>query len=266
MARLMAVINTTDQSIDAANRSVAGPVERARQAFADGAYWVDIGGQATNPWANEGSAQTEWTSIEPVLKALLKEFPGKISVDTFRPEVAAKALATHKVILNDVTMFHDPKMVALAAKYDTVCIVSHLPLAAKGKVAWAHAHANMTNEVEVLAELLQKRREMINAGVKPNRIILDPGIGFGKTPELNRRLLEFGRLATDRKLLEKFDRKALDEPPIKVLIGHSQKRLIADFFGGNKVDPEANVRAARIAVNNGASYLRVHNVSAHYDL
>lgn len=266
MTQLMAIINTTPNSIDAQHRDIQDPLERARQAFTAGAHWVDIGGQATNPWANEGSAAEEWESVEPVLTNLLDEFPGRISLDTFRPEVAEQALALGRVILNDVTGFANPLMVGLAVRHQTLCIVSHLPLAANGSVAWAHAHPDMSSEIDVLDESLQRRRSMIESGVDPHNIVLDPGIGFGKTKELNYRLLKFGQLVTDKKLLEKLDRKSLDEPPIKVMIGHSQKRMIADYFGGDKVDTVANMRAALIAIHAGASYLRIHDVTAHLEL
>lgn len=266
MTQLMAVINTTAQSIDAEHRTIEDPVERARQAFRDGAHWVDIGGQATNPWADEGSSDEEWNSIEPVLVQLLDEFPGRVSLDTFRPSVAERALSLGNVILNDVTGFTDPVMVNLAVQHQTLCIVSHLPHAAKGNISWAHKHPQMDSETEVLDELLQRRRLMINAGIDPTNIILDPGIGFGKTKELNYRLLKFGQLMTDRLLLQKLDSQALDEPVIKVMIGHSEKRMIADYFGGDKRETVANLRAALIAIHAQASYLRVHDVPAHAEL
>lgn len=266
MTQLMAIINTTPHSIDAEHREIADPLERARQAFKAGAHWADVGGQATNPWANEGSAAEEWESVEPLLANLLDEFPGRISLDTFRPEVAEQALALGKVILNDVTGFADPRMIDLAVQHQTLCIVSHLPFAAKGNVARAHAHPDMNSEIDVLDESLQRRRSMIEAGVDPQNIILDPGIGFGKTKELNYRLLKFAQLVTDKQLLQKLDSKSLDEPPIKVMIGHSEKRIIAEYFGGDKVDIVANMRAALIAIHAGASYLRVHNVAAHLEL
>lgn len=266
MLQLIAIINTTTESIDADTRPGGSALERARQALADGAHWVDIGGQATNPWASQGDVETEWKSIADVLPTLLNEFPGRVSLDTFRPEVAEQALASGKVIINDVTMFHDPRMIELAVAHSVMCIVSHLPLAANGSTAWAHENATMDDETDVLRELLERRRQMIQAGVRPEHIILDPGIGFGKTSELNRKLLEFGRLVTDRQLLHQLDPQAVREPAIKVLIGHSQKRMIAEAFGGDKTDRTANLRAGKIAAKAGASYLRVHTPSLYQKL
>ena len=268
MVQIMGIINTTEHSIDADQRVIDDPLIRARRAFWEGAHWVDIGGQATNPWAPEGDAEAEWESIATILPRVLNEFPGRVSLDTFRPEVAENALKLGSVILNDVTGFHNPDMIELASRFGTLCIVSHLPFAAEGIVARAHApeFTPLRNETDGLAELLVRRRQMINAGIPPDRIILDPGIGFGKTSALNRRLLEFGRLVLDANLLAGIDAKVLDEPRIKVMIGHSQKRMIAENFGGNKTDTVANLRAAIIAIQAGASYLRVHEVAAHYEL
>lgn len=265
---LVAVLNATPNSIDREGElpTTNELLDRARQLVADGADFIDVGAQATNPWAEEITAEEEWQRLEPLLSTLLELLPGRISLDTFQPEVAEKALNFGKVILNDVTMFHNPQMVQLAAENRARCIVSHLPLAAHGSVSWAHEHATMDQPVDVLRELLQRRREMIEAGVRPQDIIIDPGIGFGKTSRLNRQLLEFGDYTTDRLLLHSIDPECVSEPVMKVMIGASYKRVIADHFGGDKKDPSANLRAATIAANHHTSYLRVHEPTIYKEL
>ncbi len=220
--------------------------------------------QATNPWAEPISPEEEWGRLEPILPLLLEKYPGRISLDTFNPQVAEKALQIGKVILNDVTMFHDSRMVQLAAEYQVRCIVSHLPVAAHGDIHWAHDHADMNSDIQVLTELLLKRREMINAGVKPTNIILDPGIGFGKTSACNRKLIEFAKHMEDRTLLASIDPECINEPRIKILIGASQKRVVGEYFADDPTEPDAkrsdvaNKRAFRIAERTGASIWRAH--------
>ena len=265
---LFAVLNATPDSIDRQGELPATKelVLQARQLLAEGAAFIDVGAQATNPWAEEITAEEEWRRLEPLLAELLEAFPGRISIDTFRAEVAEKALEFGKVILNDVTMFHNPQMIDLAAEHQVRCILSHLPIAANGIVGWAHKNANMDQPLDVLKELLARRRQMIAAGIQPQNIIIDPGIGFGKTSSLNRRLLEFGDFVTDTALLRGLDPEILNEPEMKVMIGASYKRIIAEHFGGDKKAPQANLRAARIAVNHGANYLRVHEPRVYREL
>ena len=161
-------------------------------------------------------------------------------------------------------MFHDQHMIDLAVQYQAKCIVSHLPPAANGDVWWAHQHADINSDIDVLTDLLHKRREMINSGVRPENIILDPGIGFGKTSACNRKLIEFAKHMEDRTLLEGIDPECLNEPKVKVLIGASQKRVVGEYFATDPSDPDAkksdlaNKRAFQIAARTGASFWRAH--------
>lgn len=245
--QLVAILNITPDSFSDGTTELA-PVQiinRARQLFSDGADIVDVGAEATNPFVQPLTPEQEWDRLEPILKLLLREFPGRISLDTYHAATAAKALGLGPVILNDVTTFRDPAMIKLAAKHQARCIVSHLPFAAK-TIAEAHKNATMDKIEDVKKELLQRRDEMIAAGVKPQNIILDPGIGFGKTMELNSKLLKFAK----------------EVPEVPVLIGHSRKR----FLGENRFEIEPNLAAARNAVNAGAKYLRIHDVKLHRQL
>ncbi len=211
---------------------------RAQKLFDDGADIIDVGAEATNPFVQALTPAQEWERLEPILSSLLTKFPGKISLDTYHAETAEKALELGPIILNDVTTFRDPRMIKLTSEHGIVCIVSHLPFAALS-IADAHANATMSDIQNVKRELLSRRDEMIAAGIKEENIILDPGIGFGKTMELNKKLLGFAR----------------EVPGIPVLIGHSRKR----FLGDKRFEIEPNLAAAREAVKAGAAYLRVHD-------
>ncbi|MCA9332750.1 dihydropteroate synthase, partial [Candidatus Saccharibacteria bacterium] len=144
-----------------------------------------------------------------------------------------------------VTMFRDPKMIEVVAKHKPICIVSHLS-PKSSTIADAHKNPQATTIKEVKEELLAKREELITAGVPVKNIILDPGIGFGKTMELNEELLQFAKQV----------------PDIGVMIGYSRKR----FLGEHRMELEPNLEAGKIAMNSGARYLRVHDVAGHKKL
>lgn len=245
--QLVGILNLTPDSFSDGDPSLTPTkvLARAQKLFDEGADFVDIGAEATNPFVQPLTPNQEWDRLEPILSSLLKKFPGKISLDTYHVTTAVNALKLGPVILNDVTTFRDPAMISLAAKYHVQCIVSHLPFAAH-TIAGAHANATMNTIEQVRDELLQRRDQMIAAGIQPEHIILDPGIGFGKTMELNKKLLEFAK----------------EVPGIPVLIGHSRKR----FLGDDRFEIEPNLVAARKAIAAGAQYLRVHDVKAHKDL
>jgi dihydropteroate synthase len=218
---------------------------QARRLFAEGALIVDVGAESTNPWSSPLTPNEEWKRLYPVLTALLDEFPGKISLDTYHTETARKALELGPVMLNDVTTFRDPKMIEVAINYNAACVVSHLPLAA-ASIKVAHENANVSSLQQVKNELMTQRQKLIDAGLATDKIILDPGIGFGKTPELNRKLLRFAEKV----------------PGIDVMIGYSRKR----FLGENRMELAPNLEAGRIAIKSGAKYLRVHDVAGHMQL
>lgn len=247
MVHLIGILNATPDSFSDGSEDLSADtlLARAKQLFADGADYIDVGAEATNPFVKPLTWQDEWARLQTFLPALLATFPGKVSLDTYHPETAAQALQIGPVILNDVTTFRNPQMIELAAKHQVSCILSHLPFSATS-IADAHKHATMDTIEAVKDELLQRRDEMIKAGVKPENIILDPGIGFGKTMELNQKLLEFAK----------------EVPGLPVLIGHSRKR----FLGEHRFDIEPNLAAARKAIAAGAQYLRIHDVKAHKEL
>lgn len=246
MTKLVGILNITPDSFYDGGQytDTTRALQRAKELFAAGADFLDVGAEATNPWADPISATEEWQRLGPVLPQLMQEYPGKISLDTYRPETAEKALALGPVIINDVTMFRDPAMIAVAAKYKAGCIVSHIP---DTDIKATHDNATLSDIAIVKDELLAKYSELISAGVPEKGIILDPGIGFGKTMDLNIELLQFAKLV----------------PGIPVMIGHSNKRFIAVMSGKDKTDIVANLAAAKIAAETGAAYLRVHDVAGH---
>lgn len=216
---------------------------RASQLKKFGASIIDVGAESTRPGAIPISHDEEWLRLEIVLPKLIESYPSQISLDTSHPETLARASRFGTVIANDVTAFCQPLMREVAADTESICIVSHLPDSVGGNIQLAHDQKEITSVDQVYDELMARREEMVRDGIDSEKIILDPGIGFGKTPEVNHALLSFASLVQDH----------------DVMVGYSRKRFL-----GKEID--ANLAAAEIAIASGAKYLRVHDVAEHYEL
>jgi dihydropteroate synthase len=175
-----------------------------------------------------------------VLPRLIDKYPGKISLDTYHPETAEHALRLGEVIINDVTGMNNADMISVVARYGARCIVSHLP---DTDIQTAHKLKDVKGSDTVIMDLMRREKELAAAGIPKDHIIFDPGIGFGKTQELNVELLEFAGYFPGR----------------EVMIGYSKK----SFLGEEQYDTQVNLDAGRIAIAAGAAYLRVHDVAAH---
>jgi len=235
------ILNVTPDSFSDGGKfdSAETALAQARTLFEQGADFVDVGGESTRPGAIELSWQEEWDRLEGLfaLAASSELAIEKFSLDTRKPEIAEKFLALGGRIINDVSGFQDPRMIEIVAAADGWGIVNHFP----GRTI-AEVHEQKISSInQVQDELLTKRSIMIDGGIDPEKIILDPGIGFGKTMDLNWELLEFSGLVPDE----------------KVMIGHSKKR----FLGKDRHEEVSNIKAAQIAIDSGAWCLRVHDVN-----
>ncbi len=245
---LFGILNVTPDSFSDGGK-YAQPLAAVRYAemlFEAGAAYIDIGAEATNPRAKPLEPIEEWQRLRPVLRQLLPRHPGRISVDSYHPETIEQVANEFgaNFIVNDVTGMNNPIMRLVVARFGLKCIVSHLPAKYGIDIMRAHREADADDEQQVLRELLIRRNQLVELGLPKEKIILDPGIGFGKTPELNRRLLTFGRLIRDS----------------PIMIGYSRKR----FLGEHRMNLQPNLDAADKAIANGARYLRVHDVAGHY--
>ena len=242
MVKLVGILNVTPDSFSDGGlyTDPQKAVKQAEQLFNEGADLVDIGAESTRPGAESLSPDEEWSRLEPVLEVLIKRYPHQLSLDTYHPETAERALELGDFIINDVTGFQSPKMTEVVRKFGARLIVSHL-----SALSTAEAHqGKLISEIEQVADWLKaKQGELVSRGIKPDNIIVDPGIGFGKTPELNWQLLDVAELL----------------PSFDVMIGYSRKR----FLGENRLNLEANLIAAERAIKHGATYLRVHDVAGH---
>lgn len=239
---IVGILNITPDSFsDGGNFvDVGAAINHAKLMLNQGASFIDVGAESTNPWSEELGSSEEWSRLKPVLIEIMPFAKDKISVDTYHPETARRAIEVGVNIINDVTMMRDERMRTLAIENPNVrFILSHLsPQSAS--ISDAHKNPQTTTIEEVQSELMSVYEQLIKGGANPKQLILDPGIGFGKTMELNWELLEFARLV----------------PGIPVMIGHSKKR----FLGENRMEAAPNIKAAKIAINSGARYLRVHDV------
>ena len=237
--KIFGILNVTPDSFSDGGKfnSTETALAQARKLFADGADFVDVGGESTRPGARELWGWQEWGRIKKFFAAVKKSDLDitRFSLDTRQPYVAKKFLKLGGRMINNVSGFQDPKMIKLVAEYDAWAIVNHFP----GKTI-AEVHEQKISSInQVKTNLLQKKSELVTAGVNSEKIILDPGIGFGKTMELNQELLTFAALV----------------PAEKVMIGHSKKR----FLGEDRKEKAPNVTAGETAITSGAWCLRVHD-------
>ena len=260
---VMGILNVTPDSFSGDGILVSGQavgevesaVIRAASFFQDGADILDVGGESTRPGSQPVSAEEEIRRVIPVIQALRKEFPDTlISVDTYKAKVAQAAFQAGAQILNDVWALRaDPGLASVAAAFGVPVILMHNrsnPASVEVRQQLGNAYIGSTykNLIEdVKRELLVSVELAVKAGVAETRIILDPGIGFGKTREHNLTLIN--RLDEIR---------ALGFP---VLLGPSRKSFIG-FTLDLPADQRVEGTAATVAVGitRGADIIRVHDV------
>ena len=238
--QVMAILNVTPDSFYAGSRMPdAGAVERrVREAVAEGAQLIDVGGYSSRPGADEVPADEEWRRVElgvGTVRRLAPDMP--VSVDTFRSEVAAKA---------DISAGElDSAMLSVAAKYDVPYIAMHM----KGDPRTMQSQTDYRRDIttEVVDYFRARIETMLAAGIRPENIILDPGFGFAKTTEQNYELLAgLGELC------------ALGYP---VLAGLSRKSMIYKVLGVTPAESLAGtVALGWECLRQGAKILRVHDV------
>jgi dihydropteroate synthase len=245
MIQLVGILNVTPDSFSDGGQFLdpQAALAHADQLFKEGAALIDVGAESTRPNAKALTATEEWARLEPIILLLLLKYPGKLSVDTYHPETVNRVLDLGEVIVNDVTGMNNPKMVKAVVAHHASVIISHLP----AQTTDAAHKGTLISDVNVVLQALLARDQLLQtAGLRQDQIILDPGIGFGKTPELNAELVSFAQYLPGR----------------KVMIGYSRKR----FLGDNRMLLEPNLQAGREAVASGATYLRVHDVAGHRSL
>ena len=245
--RVMGVVNITPDSFSDGGAFLApeAAIERARTLETEGAEMIDLGAESTRPGAEEVSVEEEWNRLAPVLAGLHADTRVPISVDTRHAEVARRALEAGADLINDVSGLRDPEMRALLARSGAPAVVMHM----RGEPATMQrdtSYADLRGEVfGALADALAGAAE---DGIALGRLLVDPGLGFGKSPEQNLELL--GHLGELRSL------------GCPVVVGASRKSFLGAALGGAGPEGrrEAGVAAAVIAAREGAAYVRTHDV------
>jgi dihydropteroate synthase len=221
-------------------------IDCAQSLVKDGVDIIDIGGESTRPQARRVSEEEELKRTIPVIKLLAKRIKTPISIDTYKSKVAKQALDNGAVIVNDISGLRDPKMVKIVAEYKAAVIIMHM----KGTPPTMQKNPVYNSVTGEIIEYLRKAADSaILNGVDKNKIIVDPGIGFGKTLRHNLEIL---------KRLKEF--KTLGFP---VLVGPSRKSFIGALLNvGPRERLFGTISACVLAAANGASIVRVHDVKA----
>ena len=241
---VMGVLNVTPDSFSDGGR-FQGPeaaAEAARRMAAEGAAIVDVGGESTRPGAPPVDEETELLRVVPVLERLRGELP--LSIDTRSAAVARRALDLGAVLVNDVTAGRDPEMLPLVASRRAGIVLMHMR-GDPGTMQEAPSYRDVAREVEDF--LLARAEDAAAAGVPRDRILVDPGIGFGK------------RLEHNLALLAALPRLAAHGWP--VVVGVSRKRFLGDLTGRALHERRDGTTAAvALAAFHGAAVVRVHDV------
>ena len=243
---VMGILNVTPDSFSDGGlfTDMEIAVEHAQRMIDEGADIIDIGGESTRPGAESVPVEIELERVIPVIKKLITANTC-ISIDTHKSAVAEHALRAGACIVNDVSSLSDPNMPSIIAKANVPVILMHR----KGTPKDMQIAPHYDSLIDDIKSYLEDRIQVaVESGISPDRIIVDPGIGFGKTIEHNleiiRRLKEF---------------KSLGKP---ILIGTSRKSFIGKILqidsAADRV--EGTSATVAIAISNGADIVRVHDV------
>lgn len=251
---IMGILNVTPDSFSDGGKfsSINSAVEHAQKMVDDGADIIDIGGESTRPGAKPVTADKEIKRVLPVLKKINKIVNVPISIDTYKSEVAKICLEEGASIINDITSFRgDKKLVDIVKKYGVPVCLMHM----KGTPQNMQKNPYYKNVIAEIKDFLKKRAEYaIKKGIKKDKIIVDPGIGFGKRTGSG--------IEDNCKILANLNEfKKLGYP---VLVGPSRKTFIGNISSNKPLVPEdrleGSIAAAVVSSINGADIIRVHDV------
>ena len=244
----MGIVNVTPDSFSDGGRFLesSAAVDHALRLIAEGADIIDLGGESTRPGSEGISAEEELQRLLPVLRQLRRCRPDvPISVDTSKADVAREVLTAGADIINDVSGLSDPEMITVIRETKAGYCLMHT----QGIPKTMQDNPQYEDVVDTVFGFLKKRREMlIDSGITPETIAVDPGLGFGKTSEHNWQLIEnitcFHHLGAP------------------ILVGHSRKRFIAERFANREAGTQL---VSQQLIDRGVHILRVHEVKARGD-
>jgi len=243
---IMGIINMTPDSFFDGSKynSCDKALVKIENMLDHGASIIDIGGCSTRPGSESISISEEWIRIEKIIKQSIKFFPKIIiSVDTFRSDIAKRAVIEGASIINDISGgSYDSNMYKVVSNFEVPYVLMHLRGIPKNMMEKTNYENLM---VELLKYFSKKIKKLKKFGI--NDVILDPGFGFAKDYNQNYDMLK------NLSLLKKFN--------LPILVGLSRKSFVKKKFGSSNVDSlKGTIKLNEIAINNGANILRVHDV------
>lgn len=237
---IMGILNVTPDSFSDGGKfnEIDLAIQRVKEMIEEGADIIDVGGESTRPNFEAVDAEEEINRVVPIIRAIKAEFDIPVSIDTYKAITAEAAINAGADIINDVWGFKkDRNMAAVAAKYDVPCILMHN--------RESKPYKNLMEEVK--EDLLESVKLAIDAGVKKENIILDPGIGFAKTYEEN--------------LIVMKNLKEIKNMGYPVLLGTSRKSMIGNTLN-LPVDQrlEGTLATTVMGIMAGCEFIRIHDV------
>jgi dihydropteroate synthase len=248
---VMGIVNVTPDSFSDGGRFLSTDiaVEHALNLILDGADILDIGGESTRPGAKVVSIDEELKRVIPVIEALRKTCTVPISIDTYKPDVMRHAIAAGADIVNDVRALQEPNALEIVAESDVGVCLMHMQ-GTPQNMQVDPRYANVV--IEVKQFLIERMEAAVTHGIAKNRILLDPGFGFGKSR------------AHNIALIQQLDELNLIGQPL--LVGLSRKSILGSITGGDEGQRlYASIAASVIAALKGAKIIRVHDVKATVD-
>ena len=245
---VMGIVNVTPDSFSDGGKfaSTNLAVEHALKLIAEGADILDIGGESTRPNAQPVSLEDELSRVIPVIEALSKISTVPLSIDTYKPEVMRQAIAAGADIVNDVRALQEPSALEIVARSNVGVCLMHMQ-GTPQTMQLEPYYADVVSEVRQF--LVERMHAVLAQGIAKNRILLDPGFGFGKTRAHNIALIQH---------LDKFTE--IGQP---LLVGLSRKSVLGSIAGGDEGQRlYASLAASVISAMKGAKILRVHDVKA----
>jgi len=249
---LMGILNVTPDSFSDGGEffAVKPAVAQAEKMLDEGALMIDVGGESTRPGSDPVSPEEELRRVLPVVRGILESRPEtKISIDTYRASTAETALDAGARVVNDVTALRgDPRMAGLVAERGCPVVLMHM-LGEPKSMQRDPRYENVVREVRDF--LVGRVKHAVSAGVREENVILDPGIGFGKTLTHNLELLN--------------GLNVFVELGFPVLVGTSRKSFLGKILGSDAVGDRlfGTVATNVIAYERGATLFRVHDVRAN---
>ena len=250
--RVMGILNVTPDSFSDGGQHVAldDALRHAERMLAEGAAMIDVGGESTRPGATPVSPQEELDRVAPVVELLVRELDALVSVDTSCPTVMREASELGAGMINDVrALERDGALLAAVGSGLPVCLMHRQGEPQNMQQAPAYSRPI---EEEVTDYLARRVAECEAAGLRRNRLLVDPGFGFGKSVEHNLRLLKY--------------METLQSLELPLLVGMSRKSMIGKVLGRPVEERlSGGLALAAMAVERGANILRVHDVAATVD-